>query len=118
MTRVEFRLSMPNNNSWNGRWSGEGRNYTIVANLSDKLAAKVLGEKGRDSWGYNFGDGWFASVEGRAVPKGERLRKSNGFCGYDWMVRSILTDGEIFGPMNPKPKPEPAPSRDEGSGTP
>lgn len=110
MTRVEFRLSMPGRNSWNGRWSGEGSNYTIVKNIPDKRAGELLGAKGRESWGYNFGDGWYASVEGRVVPKGERLRKSAGFCGYDWMVRSILADGEIYGPMQPK---EPPPAGEE-----
>jgi hypothetical protein len=103
MVRVEFRLAMPGCNSWNGRWSGEGRNYSIVRNLTDKKAAALLDGKARESWGYNFGDGWFASVEARVVPKGERLRKSDGFAGYEWMVSSILADGEIYGPTNPKP---------------
>lgn len=103
MKRVEFKLTMPGRSSWDGKWSGQSRNYTIKKTLTDKIVAKLFGEKQRESWGYNFGDGWFASVEGRIVPKGERLKKSDGFNGYDWMVRSIIADGEIYGPMNPKP---------------
>lgn len=30
-------------------------------------------------------------------------KKSEGFCGYDWMVDSILNDGAIYGPTQPKP---------------
>lgn len=96
MKRIEFRLSMPGNNAWNGRWSGEGRNYTKIRKLSDKRAAAMLGEKSEDSWGYAFGDGWFASVSARIVPKGERLKKSDGFYGYEWMVDSIVWHGEIL----------------------
>lgn len=103
MTRIEFVLSMPGRNSWNGGWSGSGRHYAIVKTVPDKTAAALLGEKPRESWGYDFGDGWFASVTARIVEKGERVRKSDGFSGYDWMVRSILADGEIYGPMNPRP---------------
>jgi hypothetical protein len=106
--RIEFTLSMPGRNSWNGRWSGESTHYAIVKSLPDAQANALLDGKNRESWGYNFGDGWFASVEAREVPKGERLRKSAGFCGYDWMVQSILADGEIYGPMNPRPTPTPA----------
>jgi hypothetical protein len=103
--RIEFTLSMPGRNSWNGRWSGESTHYAIVKTLTDRKADELLGGKQSASWGYNFGDGWFASIEARVVPKGERLRKSAGFCGYNWMVSSILDDGEIYGPMNPKPAP-------------
>jgi hypothetical protein len=104
MRRLEFRLSMPNRGSWNGGWSGAERRYSIVKSLPDRRVLALLGGKDRGSWGYNFGDGWFASVEARVVPKGERLPKSDGFCGYDWMVVSILADGDIYGPMQPRPE--------------
>ena len=67
--------------------------------------ASIIGK----SFGYNFGDGWFASVEVRAVNRSEArtLRKaSQGFCGYEWMIESILYDGAIYGPTQPKPKPQ------------
>lgn len=29
------------------------------------------------------------------APYGKRLQKSNGFCGYDWAIDSIIRCGEI-----------------------
>ena len=92
MKRVEFRLSMPSVGSWNGRWSGEGRNYVIVRTLPDEQA-RVL-DKG--SWFYRWDDGWGASVRARVMERGERVRKSDGFSGYDWMVRNILDHGDPY----------------------
>jgi hypothetical protein len=94
--RIEFTLSMPGRSSWNGRWSGDGTHYAIVRTLTDKAAAALLKDRDHDSWGYAFGDGWFASVEARVVPASERLKKSASFCGYDWMVESILACGQIL----------------------
>jgi hypothetical protein len=93
---------MPNVNSWNGRWSGEGRNYTICYTLCRK-GAKELGKKILDvgSFYYNFGDGWGASISVTEIPtkdKAKYKRKSAGFCGYDWMVRSIIDNLEIKPP--------------------
>jgi hypothetical protein len=95
--RVEFKLSMPGRASWDGKWSGEDRNYTIVKTLPRKTMWKLFAEGAlTNSWGYSFGDGWHASVSARIVPPGERLKKSYGFCGYDWMVDSILTNNKII----------------------
>jgi hypothetical protein len=101
--RIEFRLSMPNRGSWNGEWSGAGRNYSIVRNLTDAKAEALLGPAGAASWCHCWTDGWTASVSARVVPKGERLRKSDGFSGYDWMVRNILDHGCTY---EPEPGPE------------
>lgn len=101
MKRIEFRLSMPHVNTWNGRWSGEERNYTIVRNLTEHAIRDLLGDKPSVSLGYNFGDGWFARVVARIVPSGERLKKSDGFCGYDWMVTDILDHGFIGDVVKP-----------------
>jgi len=90
MKRVVFRLSMPNNNSWDGKWSGSGRNYTITKNLSENTIKFLELEKGEQKWYHNFGDGWTACITARIVSKGERLPKSAGFCGYNWMVTNIL----------------------------
>jgi len=101
---IAFFLSMPGCASWNGRWSGEGRNYVLVRRVSPKAAERFL-HKG--SCGYNFGDGWYASVNFRQVDGAEsrRLRRqSAGFAGYDWMVTSIIADGAIYGPTQPKPE--------------
>lgn len=104
--RVEFKLSMPDRASWNGKWSGEDRNYTIVKTLGKKDVARVFDtladgaamslDRSRKSWSYNWPDGWCALVTARVVPVGERLKKSDGFNGYDWMVASILEFGKIY----------------------
>lgn len=88
--RVEFRLSMPRVSSWNGQWSGAGRNYAIVRSIRASRAAELL----RSSpFTHSFGDGWVAAVDARLLPEGERAKKSDGFCGYDWMVDRIIAFG-------------------------
>jgi hypothetical protein len=93
-----YLLSMPGAASWNGKWSGEGRIYAIVENVtSQKAIAKRTELVGHHSYG--FSDGWRASVEVKQVdPKEARaLRKaSQGFCGYDWMVDSLKSYGKIY----------------------
>lgn len=92
-TRVEFKLSMPGRNSWNGKWSGSSNNYVVYKTLpADKV--EELSKTG-GYWSYSFGDGWTAGVTMRVLPKGERKIKSSGFCGYDWMVGSIISKGRI-----------------------
>ena len=59
-------------------------------------AAKILAGQ---SYSYDFGDGWGASVSVREVTASEAARierKPVGFCGYDWMIDSIIRDGEIL----------------------
>lgn len=97
---ISFELSMPGRNSWNGKWSGQDSLYVIVRKFGKKYPK--LG-----SYSYNFGDGWRASIAVREVtaPAAKELRKkSRGFCGYDWMVDSIVRDGDIYGPTQPKPE--------------
>jgi len=91
---------MPNNNAWNGRWSGENTLYARVINFgrsqkAEKQAKSILDTK---YYYYNFGDGWGAgiSVEEIDSKKARQIRsKSAGFCGYDWMIQSIKSHGEI-----------------------
>jgi len=93
---VIFTLSMLNNNSWDGKWSGENRLYYIIKDL---VKPPKLGV-----YSYNFGDGWRAAITVREVTStaADSLRKqSEGFCGYEWMVDSIIKDGDIYGPMRP-----------------
>ena len=98
MIKVEFRLSMPNVNTWNWRWTGEGRNYTITKNLTNKKAIFLGLDKVKNtSWHYHWSDGWSACVTATVIPKGERVRKSDGFCGYNWMVDEIIWYNEIRG---------------------
>lgn len=90
MKRIAFRLSMPGCASWNGQWTGADRNYVLVRNVRESRAADFVGR----SWSYSFGDGWVASINAREMQPRERV-KSDGFCGYDWMVDSILRCGRI-----------------------
>lgn len=90
-----FILSMPSNNSWNGRWSGEENVYAKTRPMprSAKKKDQVIG-----THYHNFGDGWCAAVECRAVTTAEArkiMKFSRGFCGYDWMINSIMLYGEI-----------------------
>ncbi len=89
MKRYIFELSMPSNNSWNGKWSGKEAKYTVAKNISEKKA-KTL----ESYYTYNFGDGWVAGVTVRIAKPREKA--TNKFCGYNWMIDSILYKGEII----------------------
>lgn len=94
---VIFTLSMPNRASWNGNWSGADKVYRQCVPLTTKMDAKKL-ENG--SFYYNFGDGWGASVSTEIVAdakiKNQRMKNADtGFCGYGWMVDSIVKNGKI-----------------------
>lgn len=92
MTRVEFKLAMPHRGSWDNRWSGESRNYTLVQDIDEEKSARLDGR----SWSYSWPDGWRAEISARIVPAGEEREPSHGFHGYDWMVASILRYGKIY----------------------
>lgn len=97
---LSFELTMPNVGSWNGKWSGEGRLYAIIKTFTNSKkqtdkAEAILKEK---YYHYNFGDGWSVGIHVRKVdlPEARKLRrKTQGFCGYDWMVNSVIDCGEI-----------------------
>ena len=98
---LSFELSMPNNNSWNGKWSGEGKLYAKVINFgkSQKSAIKAKGILDKGYFYYNFGDGWGAGVTVKEITSKDATqirRKSAGFCGYDWMIDSIRENGKII----------------------
>ena len=87
--RLIAQLSMPSNNSWNGKWTGDNRVYTKVFSAStSKKMKRFIG-----SYRYSFGDGWVACVTVREAKPRERV--SNIFCGYEWMISSIKVHGEI-----------------------
>lgn len=97
--KLAFILSMPGCPSWNGKWSGRDNFYAKIVPFSGKdkdSRAKKLTDKRYFS--YRWPDGWRASIEVKQVDDKEAReikKKSNGFCGYDWMVASILKDGYI-----------------------
>lgn len=90
---IAFILTMPNRGSWNGRWSGENDLHAIVK-TERSVPKDVIGK----SFCYRWDDGWSAcvSVEKVDCREGNKLRKkSRGFCGYSWMVDSIIKKGVI-----------------------
>jgi len=104
MKLISFQLTMPNKGSWNGKWSGENQKYYVVYNMSDKFFKsreylKELLDKGHDNWYYSWGDGWGANVKAEIINSAEakkRRKISKGFCGYNWMVDSIISHGAIY----------------------
>lgn len=101
MKYLQFTLTMPNRGSWNGRWSGENDLYARVVKFSDRSkanAAKVKALLGQPNHYYRWSDGWGANVnikEINAVEARQLKKKSQGFCGYDWMINSIIQKGFI-----------------------
>ena len=100
MKHLVFTLTMPHAASWNGRWSGEGGNYVRGAKFTDaafkKLPKNLIGEHC-----YRWSDGWEACVTVEEVTgreKVKRLKKSDGFSSYGWMITSLLRTGEIRKP--------------------
>jgi hypothetical protein len=104
MRTLSFELTMPNRGSWDGKWTGESNRHIIIRKVSDRYLnkqdhLKTLLEKGQDSWHYSWRDGWGANVTVKIIDGTEtrKLRKiSDGFCGYDWMIDSILHYGIIM----------------------
>lgn len=93
---IVFYLSMPGKGSWNGKWSGEGRLYARVS--YERAVPRILWGK---SYFYRWDDGWEACVSVEKVPASEarKIKKASvGFCGYDWMIRSIMKYGRIIAP--------------------
>ena len=93
-----FELSMPRVNSWNGRWSGQDDVHVKMITRRSKNEVEEIKKLDGQSWWHHWEDGWSACVTARIVDAKEaaKLRKKNrGFCGYDWMVESILRFGEI-----------------------
>lgn len=92
---IVFILSMPNVGSWNGQWSGARNLYCRTRKLTKDLEKELDGK----SFYYNFGDGWGASIKAKKVGarEGDKMEKqSRGFCGYEWMIDSILVHKEII----------------------
>lgn len=53
---------------------------------------------GGEDFHYSWDDGWGAcvSVSRMSAQEARKLeRLSSGFCGYDWMITSIIKDGYI-----------------------
>jgi hypothetical protein len=95
---LAFILTMPNSGSWNGKWTGQGSIYARVKTFSNKGYEEVKDLEGKNFY-YSWNDGWGANVEIRLIgtkEKRELLKASKGFCGYDWMISSILKHRKIM----------------------
>ena len=91
---IAFILTMPNRGSWNGKWSGERDLHAIVKSERSVPNKDIIGK----SFLYRWDDGWTACVYVEKVDckEGNKMRKkSKGFCGYGWMVDSIIKKGII-----------------------
>lgn len=91
---IVFELTMPHIGSWNGKWSGADRRY--IRTKDERTVPK-------EYWGkdfqYSWDDGWGACVSVTRMPANEARkleRLSDGFCGYDWMIKSIIRRGYII----------------------
>lgn len=90
---IVFELTMPHAASWNGKWSGAERRHIRTA-----YERHVPRELWNRDFEYQWDDGWCACVSVKRMPAREaaKLEKvSAGFCGYDWMIRSIVHKGFI-----------------------
>jgi hypothetical protein len=100
MKNVAFILTMPGNNSWNGKWSGDGKLFAKVRSMSSakKNKEKLDNVLKSSPYYHRWEDGWVARVDVKMVDTNERKKleeDSKGFCGYDWMIDSIIKDGII-----------------------
>lgn len=97
---LSFTLSMPGRSSWNGRWSGEEKLYAIVKTFTGKKGQQKAEEILKQQYySYGWSDGWRAGIKVEQVDpaRARKIRsKSQGFCGYSWMVDSIIRHGAIY----------------------
>ncbi len=92
---LSFQLTMPNNNSWNGQWTGDRKLYYQFRKVKKEQEDELNGK----NFYYNFGDGWGANIHVEKIDskeKNKRNRKTAGFCGYGWMIDEILKHGRIL----------------------
>ena len=90
---IVFELTMPHVASWNGKWSGADRHY--IRTKYERFVPKELWDR---SFDYRWDDGWEACVLVNRMPVKEARkleRLSSGFCGYDWMIDSLIKRGFI-----------------------
>lgn len=94
---ILFTFTMPRFNTWNNRWTGEGRKYTRSCR-GFRYGKKIYKKLKEGNFQYDFGDGWVANVNVKFVTKSEAKEadmKSEGFCGYEWMIDQLKETGDI-----------------------
>lgn len=58
-----------------------------------------MGQETSKNWQYSWGDDWRANIEAKAVSDvecSEMLSVNVGFCGYEWMLNSIIKYDKIL----------------------
>ena len=93
---IVFELTMPGVGSWNGKWTGADKRYIRTRRECD--VPKEVWDK---SFYYRWDDGWKACVTVMKMPVKYAYtmeKQSSGFCGYDWMINSIIKYGKIIPP--------------------
>ena len=91
---IVFELTMPHVSSWNGKWSGADKRY--IRTMDERKVPKECWDK---DFYYRWDDGWCAcvSVKRTKAREAKKLKmRSSGFCGHDWMIRSIIKCGCIL----------------------
>lgn len=98
MKYLIFTLTMPSRASWNGRWSGENNLYAVAKRFTKEEFEKLPDIVDKD-FRYRWSDGWCANINVKLVEsakeKNKLVKNSKGFCGYDWMITSLLNKGYI-----------------------
>jgi hypothetical protein len=101
--KVSFQLTMPNVGSWDGKWTGASKKYYVIRVFRGKEGSAFLKgpmqSENKKGFYYNFGDGWSANVCAEivdAVEARKREKQSAGFCGYEWMINSIVKHSKII----------------------
>ena len=96
--KIVFEFDFVRVGSWDGKWSGEGKVFARVLDLSSAEAEKIVADDSLVVFLYDFGDGWTGRVRAHAeddVRAALYETQSEGFCGYDWMIASIMSKGKI-----------------------
>ena len=93
---IVFELSMPHRGSWNNKWSGQDSSHIITKHNSKELMP-LVGKSFRFRWD----DGWEAEISVSKMNSNSKefrdlVRRNTGFCGYNWMVDSIIKNGKII----------------------
>ena len=97
-TLIAFELTMPKVSSWNNKWSDADNSHYIFRYCNKKTKDELLQGESHRNFSYDFGDGWVANVEMFPINLDDRVAievVNKGFNGYDWMVDSILKNGNI-----------------------
>ena len=91
---IIFRLTMVKVPTWDGTWSGADKVF-VRRRLDSVVPASVVGRV----FTYEWDDGWSVRISVEKVSTVEAIgiaKQSKGFCGYDWMIDSIIKYGEIL----------------------